>query len=156
MFSINRKTDYAVRVVLCLSSRPFGTRLPTQKIGDEMLIPRAFLQQITAKLSKAGLIKTFPGPNGGLELARHAETINLRHVWEAAEGPMLISECLENPGECPLDQACPVRSRWGRLQAVILEELESTTLAQLASEANRLTTPLPTQESLILLLTRVE
>ncbi|MBN1148400.1 MAG: Rrf2 family transcriptional regulator [Anaerolineales bacterium] len=137
MFRINRRTDYAVRVMLCLAKRPPGARLPTQMIQDEMLIPRAFLQRIIADLSRAGLLHTFPGPSGGLELARPAGTINLWQIWEAAEGPLLISDCLEFPEECPLESACPVRLRWGRLQSLVVRELEATSLEQLALEANQ-------------------
>jgi Rrf2 family protein len=100
-----------------------------------MVVPRPFLQRIVADLSAAGLIRTFPGPNGGLQLARQAEKVDLRQVWEAIEGPLLISDCLRAPGECPLDSGCPVRLRWGHLQAMIAGELEGTTLAQLAEEA---------------------
>lgn len=135
MFRVNRKTDYAVRVVVALAKHPAGTRLPTQQIQDEMLVPRPFLQRIVAELSAAGLIRTYTGPNGGLELARPAEQISLRDLVEIMEGPTCISECLELPHECPLSSACPVRSRWGRLQAVILHELARTTIWQLAQEA---------------------
>ena len=135
MFRINRRTDYAVRVMLCLAKRPYGTRLSTQIIQDEMLTPRAFLQRIIADLSKVNLICTYPGPNGGVQLARPAAEVNLRHIWEAIEGPLLISECLEAPQDCPLNAGCPVRPRWGLLQTVIAQELESISLDQLAAEA---------------------
>ena len=137
MFRINRRTDYSVRVMLALAKRPFGERLSTRTIQDEMLIPRSFLQRIIADLSRAGLLTTYPGPNGGLQLSRPAEQINLRHIWEAIEGELLISDCLKAPGECPMDSGCPVRSRWGRLQSMIMHELERTNLAELASEASR-------------------
>jgi Rrf2 family protein len=137
MFRVNRKTDYAIRIMVCLARRPFGTRLPTQEIQTEMLIPRAFLQRIIADLSKHELIRTFPGPSGGLELAWPAESINLKHIWEAVEGPLLISECLKTPGECPLDADCPVRRRWCRIQALLVQELEATSLQQLGLEANQ-------------------
>jgi DNA-binding IscR family transcriptional regulator len=38
-----------------------------------------------------------------------------------------------------LSVACPVRGRWGRLQAAIFSELEKTTLADLAREATEKT-----------------
>jgi Rrf2 family protein len=141
VFRINRRTDYSIRVMLSLAKRPFGERLSTNTVQDEMLIPRSFLQRIIADLSRAGLLATYPGPNGGLQLSRPAEKITLRHIWEAIEGKLLISDCLKAPGECPLDCDCPVRSRWGRLQSLIVHELERTTLAELASEASSLTTP---------------
>jgi Rrf2 family protein len=136
MMRINRRTDYAVRVMLALAKQPFGTRLSTEMIKDSMLVPRAFLQRIIADLSRAELILTFPGPNGGLQLSRPPEDINLRHIWEAIEGPLLVSECVQSPHDCPLSPQCPVRGRWGRLQRLMLEELESTDLKQLALEAN--------------------
>lgn len=136
MFRINRRTDYSVRVMLALAKRPFGERLSTRAIQDEMLIPRSFLQRIIADLSRADLLATYPGPNGGLQLSRPAEQITLRHIWEAIEGELLISDCLKAPGECPLNSGCPVRSRWVRLQSMIVHELERTNLAELAAEAS--------------------
>lgn len=135
MFRINRRTDYAVRVMLCLAKRPFGTRLPTQLIQNEMRTPHAFLQRIIADLSKADLIQTYPGPNGGVQLARPAHNINLRNIWEAIEGPLLISECIDKPDDCPMNPGCPVRSHWTRLQCTIIRELDGTSLHRLAEEA---------------------
>jgi Rrf2 family protein len=129
--------------MLCLARQPVGARLAAQQIQESMLIPRSFLNRIVADLSRAKLIVTFPGPSGGLELAHPAGETNLRQIWEAVEGPLLISDCLKAPGECPLDQGCPVRLRWARLQGLIVQELESTTLEQLAEEANRLNGVIP-------------
>lgn len=140
MFKINRKTDYSVRVMLALAKHPYGTRLPTKFIEEQTLIPPPFLRRIVADLSRSGLIHTFPGPNGGLQLARAPHEINLRHIWEAVEGRLLISDCIEFPEECPFVSNCPVRSCWGRLQAVLVKEMESTSLAELAGEANALIT----------------
>ncbi|MFN2198567.1 MAG: RrF2 family transcriptional regulator [Anaerolineales bacterium] len=134
MLKINRRTDYAVRVGVALAKQPLGTRLPTHQIKEEMLIPRAFLQRIISELSQAHLIQTFPGPSGGIQLARPPEEISLRDIVDAMEGPLCISDCLIQPQDCPLSTACPVRGRWGRLERMILAELEQTSLAQLAAE----------------------
>ena len=131
IFRINRKTDYAVRVVLSLAMHPLGTRLSTKAIQDETLVPQAFLHRIIAQLSQANLIETFPGPKGGLQLARPADEITLRDIVEVMDGPVLISDCLKDKEECPLAENCPVRNRWGGLQAMILKELGRTTMSHL-------------------------
>ncbi len=136
MLRINRRTDYAIRVMLALAKRNEGERLSTRQIQEEMLVPHAFLQRIIADLSRRKLIHTYPGPSGGLQLARPAATISLRDIYEAIEGTLLISDCLEASGECPLDKTCPVRPRWDRLQMLIVKELESITLDQLAQDAH--------------------
>ncbi len=135
MLRINRRTDYAIRVMLALAKRPETARISTQTIQDEMQVPRAFLQRIIADLSKKSLLRTFPGPNGGLQLARASQSISLRDIYEAVEGPLLISECLASRGACPLDATCPVHPRWKRLQEIIVQELEAISLEQLGQEA---------------------
>jgi Rrf2 family protein len=138
MLRINRKTDYAIRVVLSLAKRGPKARASTSEIQREMLIPPALAQRIVADLARGAFISTFPGRDGGLTLARPANEINLREVVEYFEGPLLVSECLLQKGDCPFDTKCPVRCRWGRLQAVMLRELESVTFDQLAEEAGAL------------------
>ena len=136
MFRINRQTDYAIRVVLALALRPRDSRLSSAEIGKEMLIPSAFLARIVAQLSQAKLVDTFPGRDGGLQLARPAEEISLRDVVELMEGPFNISECMLGELSCPFEGGCVVRKRWFRLQNVILDELGRTKFSELAEEAN--------------------
>ncbi len=137
MLQINRQTDYAVRVVLALAKRPQGTRLASGVIQREMLVPPAFLQRIVARLAASGLVRTFAGRDGGLELPRPASEITLKDVVEAFEGPLLLSECMESRGEedCPFRADCPVRSKWGRVQAAMLREMAAVTFEDLAREA---------------------
>lgn len=136
MIRINRKTDYAIRVLLALAKREDDAMLPTSQIQKEMLIPKALSLRVVAELARGGFIETFPGRDGGLKLARSSSEINLLQVVEYIEGKFLVSECLQGGGTCPFDNSCPVRSRWGRLQALIISELERTTFDVLAKEAN--------------------
>ena len=137
MLKINRQTDYAVRVLLSLSKRGEGARLSSSDIQREMLIPKAFMARIVAQLSRAGLLKTFPGREGGLRLPCPASQITLRDVVEAFEGPILLSACLEVKGEddCPFRANCPVRPKWGRVQVAMLREMASITFEDLAQES---------------------
>ena len=100
-----------------------------------MLIPAAFLPRIVAELGRGGFILTFPGRDGGLELARPADQINLRQVVEYFEGLISVSDCISGRTQCPFDTKCPVRCRWGKLQATILRELEGFTFDELAQDA---------------------
>jgi len=135
MFRVNRQTDYAIRVILMLAQQPEGTRLSSSEIGKEMLIPSAFLPRIVAQLAQANLVVTFPGRDGGLQLPRPAAQITLKDVVELMEGPMLLSECMTGDEACPFEGDCRVRCRWIKLQHKILQELSSTTFADLARES---------------------
>jgi Rrf2 family iron-responsive transcriptional regulator len=137
MLRINRQTDYAVRVILALAKRGEGARLSTSDIQQEMLIPKAFMTRIVARLSREGLINTFPGREGGLMLPRPASQITLRDVVEAFEGQILLSACLQVKGEddCPFQSNCPVRPKWGRVQVAMIREMASITFEDLAKES---------------------
>lgn len=137
MLQINRQTDYAVRVVLALAKHPRGTRLASGIIQREMLIPKAFMSRIVAQLAANGLVQTFAGRDGGLELSRPATEITLKDVVDAFEGPILLSECLQSKGEddCPFRNDCPVSNKWGRVQMAMLREMAAITFESLAQEA---------------------
>jgi len=137
MLKINRQTDYAVRVLLALTKRGEGARLSSTDIQQEMLIPKAFMSRIVAQLSRSGLLNTFPGRDGGLMLPRPASQINLRHVVEAFEGPILLSACLDvkNEDDCPFQANCPVSPKWGRVQVAMMREMAAITFEDLAKES---------------------
>ena len=137
MLKINRQTDYAVRVLLALAKRGDSARISSADIQQEMLIPKAFMTRIVAQLSRAGLLNTFPGREGGLMLPHSASEITLRDVVEAFEGPILLSACLQVKGEddCPFQANCPVRPKWGRVPVAMLREMASITFEDLAKES---------------------
>lgn len=134
MNRLNRKTDYAVRVLLALARQPAGTRLPTARISREMLIPRALAGQIVADLARGGLVRTFPGREGGIQLARPADQITLLQAMELLEGPFHLSECVEGNVICPFEAHCPVRRQWIRVDDMVAAALSQVTFADLARD----------------------
>jgi Rrf2 family iron-responsive transcriptional regulator len=137
MLKINRQTDYAVRVILALAKRGEDIRLSSNEIQREMLIPPTLMPRIVSLLAHAELVNTFPGRDGGLMLPRPASQITLMDVVEVFEGPVLLSECMQVKGEddCPFQSNCPVRSKWGRVQAAMLREMAAITFESLVQEA---------------------
>lgn len=137
MLKVNRQTDYAIRVLLALAKQQQGARMSTREIQREMLIPAAFMVRIVAQLASVGLLTTFTGRDGGLQLSRPADMITLSDVLQAFEGPICLSECMKAQGDddCPFRVHCPVRSKWGRVQAAMMRELASISFADLAAES---------------------
>ncbi|MEI7844927.1 MAG: Rrf2 family transcriptional regulator [Chloroflexota bacterium] len=137
MLRINRQTDYAVRVILALATREEGIRMPSPAIQEEMLIPKSYMSRIVAQLANNGLVKTFTGRDGGLQLSRPADKITLKDVVEAFEGPLLLSECMQikNEDDCPFLSECHVRTKWSRVQIAMLREMASINFSDLARES---------------------
>ncbi len=135
MIRINRQTDYAIRMLLALADRPAEQRVPTSVIQKEMLIPPVLAQRIVATLAHNGFIFTYPGRDGGIQLARPPKQINLRQVVETFEGDISLSDCLSGDVACPFDRKCPVRCYWVSLQKSLLDQMEKITFDVLAKEA---------------------
>jgi Rrf2 family protein len=105
-----------------------------------MQIPKAFMARIVAQLAQAGLVLTFPGRDGGLSLPCPPKNITLLQVVVAFEGKLLLSDCLLQPtgdNDCPFTSRCPVRSKWGRVQAAMAREMASIHFSELAEEARQ-------------------
>ncbi len=145
MLRISRRADYAVRVMIAAAQAPAGEYLPAPRIGEAMLIPQPFLVKVIGDLRRNELIRTAAGRSGGISLARPAESITLRHIIEAIEGPIVLNACLLRPGECPRDTICPAHPVWGHIQRVLHAEMDAVDLASLAARGYQ---PCPPGESL--------
>ena len=129
---LTREGDYAVRVLVDLAGRPHGDVVCTDDLSLSTGVPRAYLAKIIQILSRASLVQTRQGPGGGVSLLKDPATITLRQMVEAVEGPIYLNRCLIRPGECPRDSFCPVHPVWGRIQAVLIRELDAVTARDLA------------------------
>ena len=145
MLRINKRTEYAVRVMASLAGQLTGVRLPTRIIEKQMLIPRPFLIRVVSDLSRSGLIKSYPGRNGGLVLARAADKISLQDIYEAVEGYLRLFDCTERPEKCPLNYGCMIRLSFCQLQSRLIAELAGIPLSQLAFELSTNENSLPIQ-----------
>jgi Rrf2 family protein len=115
---LTRKADYAVRVIVDLASRPAGAVVPRARILERQDIPVAYLAKIVQALARAGLVRTLPGPRGGVSLVAPPAQITLRQVVEAVDRPLGLNRGLAQPV-------------WARLQTLIRGELDAVTIASL-------------------------
>jgi Rrf2 family protein len=125
MIRINRETDYSFRVILALARAGENARLSSAEIQKNMQIPPSFLHRIIASLAHNNIIRTFPGREGGVQLARSAEKITLLDIYEAVEGPIQLSVCLVHDTDCPLNSPCPVHNCLAQVQKAIIRELKA-------------------------------
>jgi Rrf2 family protein len=133
------KGDYAVRVIVDLAGQPAGATVKTEDLGRRTGVPRAYLSKIIQALAHAGLVSTRRGALGGISLLSEPQAITLKQVIEAVEGPIYLNRCVIRPGLCPRDSFCPVHPVWSRVQAIVIRELDSVRIADLASAPPTLT-----------------
>jgi Rrf2 family protein len=126
--------EYAVRTMIHLASKPFGTIVHIQEVANEWDIPVKYLRKIVAQLSKSGLIISQRGVGGGIKLARSAEKMTLLDVIEGVEGKIFLNKCLIAQHMCSRSIWCSVHTIWSEAQEKMKEVLVSRSLADLASQ----------------------
>ncbi len=125
--------EYAVRAMVGLASKPFGTVTPISEISEEWEISENFLRKIIAHLVKMGLVHSRRGTNGGVRLAIPAEKLTLLDVIEAIEGKIFLNKCLIGPECCTQTAWCAVHTVWCEAQEAMRYILSKRSLAEIAS-----------------------
>ena len=126
---LSRNTHYAIRAVVDLALRERGR---SGEVARRQGIPPAYMAKVVHELSKAGIVRTYRGTHGGIQLAKAPASLTLRDVVEATEGPIALNLCMFW-GDCRCEQPCPVRAALAHLQSAVERELDGVTIAQLAA-----------------------
>jgi Rrf2 family protein len=130
---ITRQADYAVRAVRYLAAQGPNQRAATSTVAQEMKIPPSFLAKIISQLSIAGLLHTSRGARGGVTLAREPKDISLLDVVEAIDGPILLNDCVGDPGSCSFTKECLVHPVWQEVQADLVKRLREARFDRLSN-----------------------
>lgn len=129
---ISTKGRYALRVMIDLASHDFGTVISLRDISQRQEITLKYLEQITPPLSRAGLLKSVRGSNGGYRLTRPAAEYTAGEILRVVEGSLVPVTCLEDvPNRCSRCKDCKTLPLWQGLSQVINDYLDNITLEDL-------------------------
>lgn len=129
---LNISTDYAIRMIVYMASN--RRIISSKELSENVVIPRSFIYKIMRQLNKAGLVSIHSGTYGGYTLLKEPEEIRVYDIVATMEKTMQINRCLESDGDCSCFKPddCAVHHYFVRLQEIINEDLQSTTIAMLA------------------------
>lgn len=136
--------EYALRAmqVLARDYQEDDSVVRIQEISEKQNIPKRFLEQILNDLKSAGLVMSKRGVAGGYRLQRKPELITLAEIIRHIEGPLApvscVSEKYYEKCSCPDESRCAIRSVMKEVRDSIVQVMEATTLADLASRARTL------------------
>ena len=131
---VTAKAEYALRAVTVLASAGPGP-VKSEAIAAAEDIPLRFLHNILAALTRAGILSSLRGADGGYELTRAAATITVADVIRAVEGPFAAGAGPDVPPAAGAQRGgcAALRAVWAALRANERAILESVTLADVAA-----------------------
>ncbi|MFZ4541758.1 MAG: Rrf2 family transcriptional regulator [Rickettsiales bacterium] len=128
---LSTKGRYSVMAMVDLATQPQDKPVGLAAIAERQEIPLAYLEQIFARLKRAGLVKSVRGPGGGYQLGRAATDMTITDIMLAADEPMKMTRCESNSHEgCMAKKArCLTHDLWEGLGAQMRHFLGTITLA---------------------------
>ncbi len=135
MIRLSRLSDYAVVLMSQIAASPDGLRQAPELAGEAHL-PATTVSKILKLLNRSGLLISHRGARGGYEVARPLEAISMADIINAVDGPIALTECIEDtPGECDLEAFCPARRNWHAINDAVRRALAGVTLADVVVPA---------------------
>lgn len=126
------KDRYALRLMLELANHTSEEFVPLKTVSEHQDISLKYLEQIITPLSRAGLVVSGRGSQGGYRLARPASEYTAGEILRAIEGELTSIPCLaSNAEECPRRGQCHTLGFWAGLNEVINRYADSITLEDL-------------------------
>jgi Rrf2 family iron-sulfur cluster assembly transcriptional regulator len=129
-----RAAEVAIRAALYLAGRPPGELSPVHDVARATNLSSAYLSKIIQRLAPAGLVRTFRGPGGGIQLGKSPEAITLWSLVSAIEGRAEVDRCALGLGNCSSENPCPFHKLWAPQRGEFRRLLEETTIAALLTE----------------------
>jgi len=131
MIKLNKMTDYGVVVMVHLAKAD-GTVLTAPEIAAATGLSQPTVAKLLKTLVHGGLATSQRGPQGGYALARAPREISVVEAIEVLDGPLSLTDCVENDHEsCEREKHCPMSGRWNRINAAIIGALENLSLADM-------------------------
>jgi Rrf2 family protein len=134
MFKLSKKADYGLIAMKHLANHRHAHACSASEIAQEYGISATLMAKVLQKLAKHGLVAAKHGSTGGYQLTREAGRISALEVLTAIDGPVLITSCVTNHGNCDATDRCSIKEPLQRVNESILGVLGTVTIAHLSED----------------------
>jgi Rrf2 family protein len=137
MLRLSKKADYALIAMKHLAVRgDRGSRgaSSAREIAEQYDVPIELMAKVLQRLVRRGLLVSHQGTRGGYQLARPPAQMSVADVIQAIEGPVTVTACTTDEGQCEQFSKCNVRDPLFKVRDRILAALGECTIAELASD----------------------
>jgi Rrf2 family transcriptional regulator, cysteine metabolism repressor len=134
---LSTKGRYGVKAMVDLAIHYGGEPVSIKTISERQGISEYYLEQLFSPLRKSGLINSIRGAQGGYVLSRIPKEITVAQIMEVLEGPIEISNCLDEKS-CNNVDCCATRLLWAKIKESIDSVTKSTTLQDILDDYNNM------------------
>ena len=135
LMKISTKGRYALRLMLDLAYNHTGSFIPIKNISQRQDISDKYLEQIITQLSRAGLVKSARGAQGGYMLAKEPQEYTVGEILRLLEGNLAPVACVDDSKEaCARAAECVTMEVWREIKDAVNKVVDNITLADLVEQ----------------------
>ena len=135
---LSTKGRYGLRAMIDLAQYSEQDAVSISSIAQRQNISESYLEQLVAKLKKAGLVMSTRGAQGGYRLARPADEVSVGDVLRALEGNLEAVVCSAQTEEgCQGSDLCVTKYVWQKINESIAKTVDEMMLSQLVEESKK-------------------
>jgi Rrf2 family iron-sulfur cluster assembly transcriptional regulator len=131
---LSTKGRFAVTAMIDVGLREKAGPVSLNDIAMRHHISMSYLEQLFARLRRAGLVESTRGPGGGYTLARRAGEISVADIIAAVETGQPEGEERDTSAAVPSHVAAMTAQLWSELNARMQAYMQSITLQALIDE----------------------
>lgn len=131
MIRLSRLADYGVVLMTRMAQAPAAVHTAVD-LAEATGLPVPTVSKVLATLCRSGALHSVRGARGGYSLAAPATEITVARIISAIDGPIALTQCIEDgPGSCGVESLCLTRRGWRLINQAVSSALESVTLADI-------------------------
>ncbi len=156
---LSTRAVYGLRALIDLGLNSEEDTVSLQSIAARQKISVSYLEQLIAKLRKAGFVTSSRGATGGYRLGMDPRQISVGAVLRVLEGDLNAVHCPGNTGEaactgstaeerCTGADLCVARFVWQRINESINNAVDTMMLSELINDSRKIRSMETTEEIL--------
>lgn len=117
-------------IYLALQKDEEATYVGVSQVSEAIDSPKAFTAKILQQLSKAGLLDSLRGPNGGFCLPKD-QIVSLAEIVRVIDGDQLLDGCILGFNECSAKHPCPAHFKFKSVRDYLKGALTTTDVEEM-------------------------
>ncbi|MFD2146105.1 RrF2 family transcriptional regulator [Mucilaginibacter antarcticus] len=135
MAIFSKTCEYAIRAVFFIAYKTSeGGRVSLKDVAAGIDTAELYLAKILQALSRAGIISSFKGPNGGFFIDVDALNKPISEIVETFDGNDLFVGCALGLKHCSEINPCPLHEEFAVIRNKISDLLKTTTIGNFNQE----------------------
>lgn len=136
---LSTRARYGLRALIDMGLYCENEAVSIQSIANRQNISESYLEQLMARLKKAGLVESTRGACGGYRFGRPVENISVGDILRVLEGSLEAVDCPGNgsKGACEEADLCVAKHVWKRINDSITAAVDTLMLSELIEESRK-------------------